>query len=56
MKRSAALAAILISSAASAEPFHTSDQNPLLIGFGLPMPFSARLLPKDSTSFEGTLN
>jgi hypothetical protein len=38
-----AIAALLISAAAAAEPFPTRDLNPLLAGFGLPSALPARL-------------
>lgn len=41
---------------ASAAPFPTRDQNPLLAGFGLPMPMPARLAKAGSWHFAADLN
>lgn len=47
---------LLASSTASASPFPTRDQSPLLAGFGLPMPMPARIDPSDQWQFTADLN
>jgi len=42
--------------AASASPFPTRDQNPLLAGFGLPTPMPARIDSSDQWSFAADFN
>lgn len=52
-----ALLVLLAASAnASAAPFPTRDQNPLLAGYGLPMPMPARLAPADQWQLVTDLN
>ena len=46
----------LVSGAVSAGPFPTRDQNPLLLGFGLPMPLPASIRQAPAWSFSLDLN
>ena len=52
----AAAAMLLVCSPSLSAPFPTSDQNPLLLGFDLPTPWSARLTSPGTTSVGATLN
>jgi len=47
---------VLFAAAASASPFPTRDQNPLLAGFGLPMPMPARIDSSDRWSLAADFN
>ncbi|HEY6644194.1 DUF3187 family protein [Povalibacter sp.] len=50
------IAALFISSLAAASPFPTRDQNPLLAGYGLPMPMSSRLATVTEWQWSADLN
>ncbi|MBC7983134.1 MAG: DUF3187 family protein, partial [Candidatus Obscuribacterales bacterium] len=54
--RAACLAALCVCPAAFSAPFNTTDQNPLLMGLGLPPPWSSRIAAHGSTSIDSTLN
>src|SRR5215471_9116153 len=56
MRRGLCLAALLVVRCAHCAPFATTDQNPLLAGFGMPTPFSARLATSGTTDLGVTLN
>jgi len=55
--QSAAMAALLfVSMTVTASPFPTRDQNPLLTGFGVPIPMPSRINPDGEWSFAADFN
>jgi hypothetical protein len=52
----AACCLLLLATTANAAPFPTRDQNPLIAGFGLPMPLPARLPQAGAWSFGSSFN
>jgi hypothetical protein len=51
-----ALALLSIAQLAAAEPFPTRDQNPLLAGYGIPMPLPAHISSDDSWQWNANFN
>lgn len=47
---------LLCASVTGADPFPTRDQNPLLAGYGLPMPLPARIDPSGAWTFDAGFN